>query len=108
MSSRVRGIFAAVGFLPRIVILALLALYRRVVSPALGPRCRFYPTCSSYAEGAVKVHGVAKGLVLAVWRLLRCHPWSVGGYEPAPARGTWGYRERRYDNVIHDSGTKAA
>ena len=58
--------------------------YKRWISPLLGHRCRFYPSCSSYAVEALKVHGPVKGLALAVWRLLRCGPWSEGGFDPVP------------------------
>ena len=56
--------------------------YKRWISPLLGHRCRFYPSCSSYAIEALKVHGPVRGLLLAVWRLLRCGPWSEGGFDP--------------------------
>ena len=69
----------------RLVLLAL-RLYRRAVSPALGPCCRFEPSCSAYAEEAIHVHGVARGLVLAAWRLLRCHPFARAGLDPVPPR----------------------
>ncbi|MFQ6021571.1 MAG: membrane protein insertion efficiency factor YidD [Acidiferrobacterales bacterium] len=59
--------------------------YRYFISPLLGPRCRFYPTCSEYALTAIEAHGVCKGVRLACWRLLRCHPWHSGGYDPVPA-----------------------
>ncbi len=64
--------------------LALQALgaYKRFVSPLLPPACRFSPTCSEYAAEAVEKRGVARGLGLALWRLLRCHPFSRGGYDP--------------------------
>ena len=60
-------------------------LYRRLISPLLGPSCRFHPTCSAYALEALEKHGVFKGLYLTVRRLLRCHPWSgCGGHDPVP------------------------
>jgi uncharacterized protein len=58
--------------------------YRRYVSPALPARCRFYPTCSAYAQEALAKHGALRGIVLSVWRLLRCHPFHPGGYDPVP------------------------
>jgi hypothetical protein len=58
--------------------------YKKVISPLLPPACRFEPTCSEYAAIAVEVHGAARGLALAAWRLLRCNPWSRGGYDPVP------------------------
>ena len=66
------------------VVLALLAAYQLVLSPLLGPRCRFYPTCSSYAIQAVREHGVWRGGVLTMKRLFKCHPWHVGGHDPVP------------------------
>jgi len=64
------------------VALGALGAYKRFVSPLLPPACRFAPTCSEYAAEAVEKHGVARGLGLALWRLLRCHPFSRGGYDP--------------------------
>ncbi|HXR41792.1 MAG TPA: membrane protein insertion efficiency factor YidD [Acidothermaceae bacterium] len=58
--------------------------YRRFISPLLGPRCRFYPSCSEYAVRAIRVHGAGRGALLAVRRLGRCHPWNPGGYDPVP------------------------
>jgi uncharacterized protein len=63
--------------------IAPIKLYR-VVSSALPPRCRFYPTCSTYALTAISTHGVFRGWWLAVRRVLRCHPWHSGGYDPVP------------------------
>jgi putative membrane protein insertion efficiency factor len=55
--------------------------YRAVVSPLIGPRCKYHPTCSRYALDAIQELGVARGLILAAWRLLRCNPWSHGGVD---------------------------
>lgn len=60
----------------------LLGLYKRWISPALPPSCRYVPTCSEYAMEAVQRHGVLRGGLMAVWRLLRCNPFSKGGYDP--------------------------
>jgi putative membrane protein insertion efficiency factor len=57
-------------------------LYRLVISPLLGPRCRYYPSCSEYAVDAVRSYGVLRGAVLSGWRLLRCNPLSDGGIDP--------------------------
>lgn len=65
-------------------LLALLFVYRRFVSPALPPACRYYPSCSQYAVEAVRVHGPLKGPWLALLRLLRCHPFAAGGPDPVP------------------------
>jgi putative membrane protein insertion efficiency factor len=61
--------------------LAPLHLYRRVISPLLGPRCRYYPSCSAYAVDAVREYGVIRGTVLAAWRVIRCNPLSHGGFD---------------------------
>jgi len=58
--------------------------YQRFVSPLFPPRCRFYPTCSHYAVEALSRHGLFRGSALALWRLLRCGPWTDGGYDPVP------------------------
>jgi putative membrane protein insertion efficiency factor len=63
-------------------LLFALRLYQRLISPLLPPACRFVPTCSQYAAEALELHGPLKGGVLAAWRLLRCHPFSRGGYDP--------------------------
>ena len=63
---------------------ALVRLYRRWVSPLTPPVCRFYPSCSAYAEEAFMRHGALKGAWLAIRRVLRCHPWHPGGYDPVP------------------------
>lgn len=66
------------------VLLALIGLYRRVISPLLGPHCRFAPTCSAYASEAIETHGAFRGGWLALKRLARCHPWSTGGVDHVP------------------------
>jgi len=68
----------------KLAVTGLIRLYRRYVSPLKGPSCRFYPTCSEYAEEAVAKYGVGKGLLLAGWRILRCNPFNPGGYDPVP------------------------
>ena len=68
------------------IVLAPVHAYRRWVSPLLPRRCKYEPTCSAYAVEAVRELGVARGVVLSVWRVLRCNPWSHGGYDPVSAQ----------------------
>jgi len=68
--------------------LAAIGAYQRRISPALPRRCRYEPTCSAYAAEAVRRFGPARGLLLAGWRLLRCNPFSHGGFDPVPERFT--------------------
>ncbi len=72
--------------LARQVVRAPIELYARFVSPLLGPRCRYHPSCSAYAVQAVERYGILRGLVLATWRVLRCNPFSHGGYDPPEAQ----------------------
>lgn len=66
------------------VLLALIRCYQFLLSPWLGNQCRFYPTCSEYAQQAITLHGSLKGSWLAGRRLCRCHPWHAGGFDPVP------------------------
>jgi putative membrane protein insertion efficiency factor len=61
---------------------APISFYQRFISPAIAPRCKYEPSCSRYAIAAIERYGILRGLVLAGWRLLRCNPWSHGGYDP--------------------------
>ena len=63
-----------------------IVVYQRLISPAIPRRCKYHPTCSRYALDAVREYGILKGAVLAGWRLLRCNPWSYGGYDPVQAQ----------------------
>lgn len=68
----------------RRVLVAIIRAYQYLLSPWWGNHCRFTPTCSHYAVEALERHGVLAGLWLAIKRILRCHPWSAGGYDPVP------------------------
>jgi uncharacterized protein len=69
---------------PRKLLMWIIRGYQLGVSPMLGPRCRFYPSCSCYAHTAIERHGALRGSWLAVRRVLRCHPFREGGYDPVP------------------------
>jgi putative membrane protein insertion efficiency factor len=70
-------------------LLSLLSAYKRWISPSLPNACRFVPTCSEYAMEAVERYGAFSGSLLAVWRVLRCHPFARSGYDPVPQKSAW-------------------
>lgn len=65
----------------------LISVYKTLISPVLPPSCRFYPSCSEYARASIETHGAVKGSCLGARRLLKCHPWHEGGYDPVPPAG---------------------
>ncbi len=67
------------------IIIIVVRIYQLIISPILGNRCRYFPSCSAYLVEALEQHGVAHGLRLGVGRLLRCHPWGGQGYDPVPS-----------------------
>jgi uncharacterized protein len=82
----------------RWALLALIRLYQLTLSGWLGGQCRFYPSCSHYAREAIKVHGAWRGSALALWRILRCGPFTGGGFDPVRTRRS----ERAvYEGIIH-------
>ena len=82
---RVRDLPLRISNLPRFVLLALVRLYQLTLSRVLPANtCRFYPSCSHYGYQAIYKHGVIKGSLMAVWRILRCNPFNRGGYDPVP------------------------
>ncbi len=66
------------------LVISIIKLYQKIISPLTPPSCRFYPTCSHFGVEAVEKHGALKGTYLAVKRILRCHPFNEGGYDPVP------------------------
>jgi uncharacterized protein len=78
----------------RALVKAPIVAYQKVISPAIPRRCKYEPTCSRYAVEAIGRYGILRGLVLAGWRLLRCNPWSYGGYDPVEAQRVFKTRPR--------------
>ncbi len=74
----------SIMLLPRLAVAGLIRIYQKLVSPTMGPNCRFQPTCSAYALEAVQTHGALRGLWLAARRIGKCHPLHPGGYDPVP------------------------
>ncbi|MFN8495390.1 MAG: membrane protein insertion efficiency factor YidD [Caldilineaceae bacterium] len=68
----------------KIFVLAFIRFYQRFISPLLGSNCRYYPTCSHYMAEAIEKYGVTKGGSMGIKRILRCHPWHKGGFDPVP------------------------
>ncbi len=75
----------------RKLLLLPIRFYQYAISPLMASHCRHYPTCSQYAVEAITRHGAVKGLYLAIRRLLRCHPWAEGGYDPVPGTEAAGH-----------------
>jgi putative membrane protein insertion efficiency factor len=88
--------------LPRNIVVAFLSAYRAVISPLYGDVCRYYPSCSAYALGAVQQHGVAKGGILAARRVARCHPWAEGGVDEVPESHTHHFHVTRFGFVTDE------
>ena len=72
--------------LVRRIAIAPISVYQRVISPLFPRRCKYEPTCSAYAAQAIGRYGILRGLILGAWRLLRCNPWSHGGFDPVEAQ----------------------
>ncbi len=85
-----------IGTPVRMVLIGLIRVYRVILSGSLGGQCRFSPTCSHYAEDAIREHGATKGSLMAAWRIARCGPFTDGGFDPVPPG-----RRHSYDAVIH-------
>jgi putative membrane protein insertion efficiency factor len=84
--ARLRRVLWLAGWPARFVLLSAVRLYRATLGPAVGARCRFYPSCSGYAERAIADQGAVRGLALAAWRVVRCSPLSKGGVDHPPAK----------------------
>lgn len=96
------GVLRTLGRVPSLLLVLLVRAYQLLVSPLLGPRCRFYPSCSAYAVEALRVHGALRGTWLAVRRVGRCHPWNPGGVDQVPpARDRVRRREQHAGSAPH-------
>ena len=95
MSAFVRRAAWTLGAPARLLLIAAIKLYRLTLAGLLGGQCRFHPSCSVYAEEAVRTHGAIRGSALAAWRIVRCSPLTRGGLDPVPAR-----RSSVYDDII--------
>ncbi|SMF42595.1 hypothetical protein L603_002100000700 [Cellulosimicrobium cellulans J34] len=82
--SAARRILDALRRVPALTLIGMIRAYQSVISPMTGPTCKYYPSCSQYALTAVRRHGALRGTGLALWRLLRCNPWSLGGVDDVP------------------------
>ncbi len=87
--------FDALRQAARSLMIAPIRLYKKWISPGLGYRCRFNPTCSEYAMEAIRVHGCIKGGLLAAYRIARCNPLCKWGYDPVPEKGKWTNPKRK-------------
>jgi hypothetical protein len=89
----------------RAVVLLPVLAYRKLISPALPARCKYYPTCSAYAEEAVRELGVIRGAILTAWRLARCNPWSHGGVDELADRRLFRSVETRSERRARRNAT---
>jgi uncharacterized protein len=89
----------------RWIVIGPIVAYRRLISPALPRRCKYEPTCSAYAVSAVRDFGILRGLVLATWRLVRCNPWSRGGFDPVSAQRLFASRAANASGGLEATGT---
>ena len=93
-------VLPAVPLVPRNLGLVVLQAYRSVISPLYGDVCKYYPSCSAYAVGAVQQHGLLKGSALTAARLARCHPWARGGVDDVPLHAHFRHDLTRYGFVV--------
>lgn len=100
---RFRDIVWTLGTPARVLLIGLIRAYQATLSGWLGGQCRFFPTCSRYAEQAIRTHGAVRGTALAAWRVARCGPFTKGGVDHVPTRRSG---NREYDVVITQSGAR--
>jgi putative membrane protein insertion efficiency factor len=81
--------------IPASVLVGIIRVYQVVLSPMTGPSCKYYPSCSHYAVVAIRTHGALRGTGLALWRIMRCNPWSLGGVDDVPPARPRSPRTRR-------------
>jgi putative membrane protein insertion efficiency factor len=106
----VRDLAWRIGAPARAAAIGAIRLYRVTLAGWLGGQCRFAPTCSHYAELAIREHGAVRGAALAMWRVGRCNPYGAGGLDPVPPSRSRGGRSRprAYDSVVHRPGEAGA
>ena len=90
--------------LPALLLVGVIRVYQVVISPMTGPTCKYYPSCSQYAVIAIRTHGALRGTGLALWRILRCNPWSLGGVDDVPPARP---RTRRHRHGADDDAASA-
>ena len=98
--SRIRDIARTLGAPVRVLLIGLIRVYQVTLSGWLGGQCRFFPTCSRYAEQAIRTHGAVRGTALAAWRIARCGPFTKGGVDHVPPRRS---RKPEYDAVLTEA-----
>ena len=105
----IRRVLWAAGAPFRALLIGIIRIYRATLSGWLGGQCRFYPSCSHYAEDAIRSQGALRGSILAAWRVLRCNPFGKGGVEPAPPprRALRSEHRPAYEPVIPSSAGSA-
>jgi len=86
---KVQPILHVIGLPFTWLLIGIIRIYQIAISPLLGPKCKFYPSCSAYAVDSLRNHGPIKGSVLSGYRICRCHPWQLGGLDPTPPKGAW-------------------
>lgn len=84
----------------KFIFISLIRFYKKFISPLFPPCCKYYPTCSNYALTAIQRFGALKGTLLAIWRILRCNPWSMGGIDYVPEKFT--FKVKKYDYSADD------